>query len=307
MLDGQQRITSIGRYITNKFAVRDENGLEQYFSGLAENLKSKILNTSLLIYECQGTESEIKEWFKTINIAGVPLNNQEILNAVHSGPFVTAAKAEFSNSNKPLLQKWQAYIKGDVKRQYVLETALNWVSKGNVDKYMSKHRQDKSIDELKNYFTSVIDWVSSVFNDVEKEMKGQPWGEYYEEYHNCSYNPSTISQKVHELYGDEYVKNRKGIFEYLLGGEKKTQLLSIRIFDDATKKSVYLKQTDDAKKRRVSNCPYCEIGHDANKTRIWKFNEMDADHVSAWSKGGKTSIENCQMLCRSHNRSKGNN
>jgi len=163
VLDGQQRITSFGRFVTNKFAIKDENGMEQYFGGIASDKQSKILETKLLIYECEGTESEIKEWFKTINIAGVPLNQQELLNAVYSGNFVTLGKAEFSNSQNSNIQKWSAYISGSVNRQAFLECALDWVSKGNIGDYMSRHRYDKNITELKAYFNSVIDWVSTVF------------------------------------------------------------------------------------------------------------------------------------------------
>ena len=145
VLDGQQRITSFGRFVTNKFAILDENGMQQYFSGIAVDKQAKILNTKLLVYECEGTESEIKEWFKTVNIAGVPLNDQELLNAVYSGPFVTLAKAECSNSQNANIQKWSAYIKGNVDRQDYLERALDWVSKGNIGEYMSKHRYDTNI------------------------------------------------------------------------------------------------------------------------------------------------------------------
>jgi len=306
VLDGQQRITSLGRFVTEKFAIKDDNDMEQYFSGMASDKKSKILETKLLIYECEGTESEIKEWFKTINIAGVPLNNQELLNAVYSGPFVTLGKEEFSNSQNANIQKWSAYISGSANRQEFLECALDWVSKGNIGDYMSRHRYDKNITELKNYFNSVIDWVSSVFIDVESEMKGLDWGRLYEEYHKTSYNPKKVSEEVKALYGDPYIKNRKGIFEYILGGLKDTKLLEVRVFDEATKKTVYSNQTNEVEKKGKSNCPLCSLGHDSNKSKIWKLNEMDADHVTAWSKGGATDIKNCQMLCKTHNRAKGN-
>ncbi|GAB4422966.1 MAG: hypothetical protein Kow002_12490 [Anaerolineales bacterium] len=306
VLDGQQRITSFGRFVTNRFAVKDENGMQQYFDGLAADKRAKILDTKLLIYECEGTESEIKEWFKTINIAGVPLNNQELLNAVYSGPFVTLAKAEFSNSQNANVQKWSAYIKGSVNRQDFLERALDWVSKGNIGEYMSRHRYDNNITELKTYFNSVIDWISSTFLDVESEMCGLEWGRLYETYHTTGYDPAEVSQKVRALYADPYVKNRRGIFEYVLGGSVDTKLLDVRVFDEATKKSVYAAQTAQAEAAGESNCPLCAIGHDANKTKIWKLTEMDADHVTAWSKGGTTDIKNCQMLCKTHNRAKGN-
>ncbi|MCZ2338696.1 MAG: DUF262 domain-containing protein [Chitinophagales bacterium] len=306
VLDGQQRITSLGRFVTNKFAIKDENGNEQLFGGFALDKKNKILNTKLLIYECEGTESEIKEWFRTINIAGVPLNSQELLNAVYSGPFVTLGKEEFSNSKNSNIQKWSAYISGSANRQDFLERALQWVSKENVSEYMSRHRFDNNITELKDYFNSVIDWVSTVFTDVESEMKGIEWGRLYETYRKKPYNSKTVSAEVKRLYADPYVKSRKGIFEYVLGGSTDTKLLEVRVFDDATKKSVYAKQTEVAEKKGVSNCSLCAIGHDSNKTKIWKLTEMDADHVTAWSKGGATDIKNCEMLCKTHNRAKGN-
>lgn len=306
VLDGQQRITSIGRFVTNKFAIKDENGLEQIFGGLALDKKERILKTPLLIYECEGTESEIKEWFKTINITGVPLNNQELLNAVYSGPFVTLCKEEFSNSRNANIQKWSAYIKGSAHRQEFLECALDWVSKGNIGSYMSEHRNDDNIDEVKMYFNTVIDWISAVFIDVKEEMKGLEWGRLYEKYYNQSYSPKKVSEKVNELYEDPYVHKHRGIFEYILGGSKDTRLLEIRVFDQATKNRVYSKQTAQAKKKGISNCPLCAIGHDSNKDKIWSKKDMDADHVTAWSKGGSTDVRNCQMLCKTHNRAKGN-
>jgi 5-methylcytosine-specific restriction endonuclease McrA len=306
VLDGQQRITSFGRFVTNKFAIQDENGMQQYFDGIAADKRAKILGTKLLIYECEGEETEIKDWFKTINIYGVPVNHQEILNAVYSGPFVTLGKAEFSNSQNANVQKWSAYISGSVNRQDFLACALDWVSKGSVDDYMSRHRHDKNINELKAYFNSVIDWVSAVFIDVESEMRGLEWGRLYETYHHTSYNPAKVSKEVQKLYGDPYVKNRKGIFEYILGGSEDTKLLDVRVFDEAARKSVYSTQTAKAEASGKSNCPLCAVGHDVNKSKIWKLNDMDADHVTAWSKGGATDIKNCQMLCKTHNRAKGN-
>jgi len=305
VLDGQQRITSVGRFVTNKFAIKID-GMEQYFGGLASDKQEKIMNSELLIYECEGTESEIKEWFKTINIAGVPLNDQELLNAVYSGPFVTLAKAEFSNSQNANIQKWSTYISGSVNRQDFLRTALDWVSRGNIGDYMSSNRHKDNITELKTYFNTVIDWVSGVFTDVESEMRGLDWGRLYEQYKNTPYSPAEVSAKLHQLYADPYVKNRKGIFEYILGGETNTKLLQIRIFDEATKKSTYAQQTSVAKEKGESNCPLCVVESKANKSRIYQFSEMDADHVTAWSKGGATSPENCQMLCRTHNHLKGN-
>ena len=306
VLDGQQRITSFGRFVMNKFAVKDENGMEQYFSGIAADKQARIWETKLTIYECEGPESEIKQWFQTINIAGVPLNEQELLNAIFSGPFVTLGKEEFSNSQNSNIQKWNAYVSGSANRQEFLECALDWVSKGKIGDYMSLHRFETNITELKTYFNSVIEWVSSVFKDVESEMRGLEWGRLYEEYHRTAYNPAKVSEEVKKLYGDPYIKNRKGIFEYILGGSVNTKLLDVRVFDEATKKSVYTTHTAEAETKGESNCPLCAIGHDANKSKIWKLAEMDADHVTAWSKGGSTDTKNCQMLCKTHNRAKGN-
>ena len=236
----------------------------------------------------------------------MPLNTQELLNAVYSGPFVTAAKAVFSNTQNAKMQMWQAYVAGVPNRQDILANALDWVSRGCTENYMKDHRFSSDISELVSYFNSVIDWVRAVFPLVENEMRGLTSGELYEKYHNTPYNPTHMKERVLELYADPFVKNRKGVYEFLLGGEQDTKLLDIRIFDEATKRTVYARQTDAAKKNGVSNCPFCAIGHDANAHKIWKQNEMDADHVTAWSHGGATSIENCQMLCRHHNRAKGN-
>lgn len=305
VLDGQQRITSIGRFVTNKFAIMD-NGNPKYFDSLPADQRAVIQNSKLLIYECKGLEKEIKDWFETINIAGVELKPQERLNAIFSGTFVTLAKAEFSNSQNANIQKWSAYIKAEVNRQGYLERALDWVSKGDIGGYMSQHRYDNTINELKTYFNSVIDWVSGVFKDVESEMRGLEWGRLYEQYHSQSYDPARVSAEVKRLLGDPYVKNRRGVFEYILGDHQDPKLLNVRVFDDAVKKATYEKQTATAKANNTSNCPHCAIGHDANKDRIYKFDEMEADHVSAWSKGGGSSAENCQMLCVIHNRAKGN-
>ncbi len=305
VLDGQQRITSIGRFVTNKFAIMDGSNPKN-FDSLPSDQRAKITGSKLLIYECEGTETEIKQWFETINIAGVPLNSQELLNAIYSGPFVTLAKAEFSNSQNANIQKWSAYIKGSANRQDFLATALDWVSKGSVGDYMSRHRYENDINELKTYFNSVIDWVSTTFDDVEKEMQGLEWGRLYEQYHENAYDPKEVSAEVRTLCGDPFVKRRKGVFEYILGGSIDTKLLDIRVFDDATKRSVYEDQTQHATEKGVSNCPLCALGHGATKDKIWNLNEMDADHVTAWSKGGTSDAANCQMLCITHNRAKGN-
>lgn len=309
VLDGQQRITSVGRFVTGKFAIMID-GKEHVFSSLAPEDQQKILDSTLLVYTCSGTEPEIKDWFRTINIAGVPLNQQEVDNAIYSGPFVTAAKAVFSNSGNALQQKWSAYVKGDPKRQDVLRVALDWISSAQgmtITGYMATHRHDKEIKELETYFTTVIDWVSGVFiAPPHATMRGLDWGALYEEYKNTAYQPAKINERLQELLADPAVNDRKGIYPYLLGGEKDPRLLNVRLFDAPTKKAAYKRQTDKATAAGISNCPLCAVGDNANKARIYKLDEMEADHVSAWSKGGLSTLENCEMLCVTHNRSKGN-
>lgn len=222
VLDGQQRITSFGRFVTGKFAII-YGGREEYFSGLPVEEQQKIMQSPLLVYECEGEEREIKEWFKTINITGIPLNEQELRNAIYSGEFVTAAKRVFSNSQNAEVQKWSHYVKGDVKRQDYLAEALKWVCAGKgmtIDAYMSKHRRDTSIGELDNYFRSVIDWVSTTFTMIERDMCGLEWGRLYETYHKTPYSIDHVTQRVLALQADESIKCQRNIYEYVLGGDK---------------------------------------------------------------------------------------
>ncbi|MBQ6057453.1 MAG: DUF262 domain-containing protein [Treponema sp.] len=307
VLDGQQRITSIGRFATNKFAVK-VNGYERNFDSLDSDIQQKFLQTKLTIYICEGTEKEIKDWFQTINIVGVPLNEQELLNAVYSGQFVNLCREEFSNSQNSNVQKWECYINGNVKRQDFLHTALEWVSKGNVSDYMARHRNDGDINEVKKYFTSVIDWIDSTFKTVDSTMRGLEWGRLYEQFHKNSYDINKIDARVQELLADWQVTDKKGVYEFVLSGEalEKKPLLNIRLFDKSVIKSVYTTQTKAAQENGVSNCPMCAAMEGSNKKRIYKEAEMDADHATAWSKGGATDISNCVMLCKTHNRSKGN-
>lgn len=312
VLDGQQRITSVGRFITGKFAIV-VNGREQTFSSLPQDQQDKILDTSLDVYECDGTEPEIKEWFETINIAGVPLNKQELLNAIYSGPFVTSAKAEYSNSLNSNMQKWSWYVKGDPKRQEVLAVALDWVASSckpqglSIDGYLAKHRHDTVITELQTYFESVVEWITRVFDRApDKEMRGLAWGELYETYHNDPYNPSAVNDAVERLLADDAVTSKRGVYEYVLGGETAPELLTIRLFDRNTKATAYAQQKAKAQAAGVSNCSVCASGTNTNSTRTYALTEMEADHVNAWSKGGNSSLANCEMLCKSHNAAKGN-
>ncbi|MBR1543424.1 MAG: DUF262 domain-containing protein [Muribaculaceae bacterium] len=311
VLDGQQRITSFGRFLTGRFSIKDDDGRDKQITGLSQDKQKRLRESRLTIYVCEGTESEIKNWFETINIAGVQLTEQEKRNAIFSGPFVSAAKAVFSNSNNTEMVKWSTYIKGNPKRQEILEEALRWVSeaesdKGRIDAYMSAHRTDTDIKELVNYYDSVISWVNSTFIDVHDRMRGLQWGRLWRTYHNKGYDPEKLSVRINELLADEQVTDKSGIWEYVLGGEVQPSLLNIRVFDKRTAKKVYDKQTKSSKAAGKSNCPLCAVGHDANRAKIWNFNEMEADHVTAWSKGGATDENNCQMLCKTHNRAKGN-
>lgn len=313
VLDGQQRITSFGRYVTGDFSINDtSDGRMKQFSALAKDKREKIMKSPLTIYVCEGTESQIKEWFETINIVGMKLTEQEKRNAIYSGRFVTAAKRVFSNSGNVNMAKWRSYIVGDPKRQEILEEALRWVAeaedeKDKIDNYMSLHRNDEDINELKNYFDSVINWINGTFIDVDKNMRGLQWGRLWRTYHEQGYNPQILSDRIKQLLADEYVTSNRGIWEYVLGGEKHPELLEIRFFTDKRMlQRVYNKQTAKAEAKGVSNCPYCAIGDNNNNTRTWKLTEMEADHVTAWSKGGSTTESNCEMLCKMHNRMKGN-
>ena len=310
VLDGQQRITSFGRFVTGQLDVLDANGMPHKFDPA---LHGWLLKTPLTIYICEGEgddpEKEIKDWFRTINIAGKPLNDQELLNATYSGPFVTKAKEVFSNSSNANMHKWKRFVSGDEKRQAVLAAALDWVSKGRVREYLKDNRYNPDITELRQYFESVIAWIDGTFKDIRDEMCGLEWGRLYETYHSKGYDIDKVWERVEALFADadnDIIKNRKNIFEYVLGGETDSKLLKVRIFKDAVARRVYKKQTDAAMEKGVSNCPDCVLAHDANAKRIYAFSEMEADHVTAWSKGGDTSEKNCQMLCRHHNRVKGN-
>ena len=310
VLDGQQRITSFGRFVTGQLDVLDANGMPHKFDPA---LHGWLLKTPLTIYICEGEgddpEKEIKDWFRTINIAGKPLNDQELLNATYSGPFVTKAKEVFSNSSNANMHKWKRFVSGDEKRQAVLAAALDWVSKGRVREYLKDNRYNPDITELRQYFESVIAWIDGTFKDIRDEMCGLEWGRLYETYHSKGYDIDKVWERVEALFADadnDIIKNRKNIFEYVLGGETDSRLLKVRIFKDAVARRVYKRQTDAAMEKGVSNCPDCVLAHDANAKRIYAFSEMEADHVTAWSKGGDTSEKNCQMLCRHHNRVKGN-
>lgn len=307
VLDGQQRITSLGRFVTGLFdlpARGDE--LPYSFNSLPKDMQQLIMQTTLPVYICSGKEAEISKWFQVLNVQGVVMNRQEILNCAYSGPFITAARSVLSNSQNSNVQKWSAYLKGSANRQDYLATALSWVSDGHTEEYMSVHRRDADCNELLQYFSTVIDWVSIVFPRTYPEMRGIDWGRLFKTYHTRPYDSEQVGKRVDDLRADEFVTSKKGIYEYILGGETDPSLLSVRVFDQRTKITAYERQTKYAKAHGVSNCPLCAAGYTNNRSRIYGFSEMDADHVTAWTNGGKTTLDNCQMLCKTHNRAKGN-
>lgn len=287
VLDGQQRTISLCEYVDGSYSVDGK-----YFMNLPEDTQEKILDYELFVYVCDGTDSEKLEWFKIINIAGERLTNQELRNAVYAGSWVTDAKRYFSKTGSPASGLAGDYLKGEALRQEYLETALLWASdkaKIEIEDYMGKHQHDPTAQELWSYFRSVIEWVQSVFPKVRKEMKGLPWGLYYNKHKDRKdLEPKKLEEEVQKLMGDEDVTKKSGIYEYLLTGEESK--LSIRGFDNRDKLSAYEKQGH--------KCVYCE--------EEFELNEMHADHITPWSKGGKTVPENCQMLCRDCNLRKSN-
>lgn len=282
VLDGQQRTISLCEYVDGSYSVDDK-----YFDNLPQDLKDKILNYELFVYVCDGTDSEKLDWFRIINIAGEQLTEQELRNAVYSGPWVSDAKRYFSKTQGPAYQIAGDYLKGDAIRQDYLETAINWAAKAegiSIEQYMAQHQHDENAITLWNYFRSVIDWIPATFSKYYKEMKGLPWGIYYNENKDrTDLNRKKLSGITARLMGDEDVTNKQGIFPFLLTGDVKN--LSIRQFDRTTKLSAYEKQ--------AHKCIMCG--------KEFAFEKMDGDHIVPWSKGGKTVPENCQMLCKECN------
>lgn len=313
ILDGQQRITSIGRFVTrqNSFSLLDENGNYQNYDSLSQEKREKLDNYELLVYICEGTEDETREWFETVNTIGVPMKNQEIRNAIYSGDFVEACKYEYSRSSSKQ-NIWATYISNhDYKRQEIMETALSWISQKyniEINDYMSQNRNNSDISEVKNYFDTIIDWAKVMFTDSSRSsLKLQKWNKLFEKYHNKHYDIAELNNKIQKLFEDDSINNPKGIYEYVLDGCRDTKLLDIRLFKKNIKEPVYERQTNYAREHNCSNCPDCAQCGDATRNKkIYNFDEMEADHVSAWSRGGSTTIENCQMLCKYHNGLKGN-
>jgi len=283
VLDGQQRTISICEYIQNRFTI--DNKL---FNNLPKDKQEQILDYELMVYFCEGTDSEKLEWFQVVNIAGAVLTKQEILNAIYSGTWVTDAKRYFSKTSCPAYAIGNKLLNGTPIRQDYLETAIKWISNDNIRQYMSEHQHDHTANELWTYFQSIITWVNSYFPSYRKEMKGVDWGNLYNHYKDENLDPKKLEKEIARLMQDEDVENKKGIYLYVLNNDEKH--LNIRTFSDNMKREAYEKQKG-----------YCK-----NCKKHFEINEMEADHIDPWSKGGKTTADNCQMLCKQCNRRKSN-
>ncbi|MDZ4204395.1 MAG: DUF262 domain-containing protein [Bacteroidales bacterium] len=283
VIDGQQRTISVCQYVNGEYSI---DGLA--FHNLTKDKKEKILNYRLMIYFCSGTDTEKLDWYKIINIAGVKLTEQELRNAVYAGSWVSDAKRYFSKTGCAAYQIGSDYLNGSAIRQEYFETAIDWINNGNIEDYMSVHQHDPIAIDLWNYFQSVINWVKATFITNRKFMRGVEWGKLYNEFKKKKYDPKAIEKETAKLIADDDVENKKGIYPYILTRDEK--YLSIRAFTDSVKQKVY--------ERQKGICPKCPKG------KYYEIGEMEADHIKPWHEGGHTIEDNCQMLCKDHNRRK---
>jgi hypothetical protein len=289
MLDGQQRTISIGQYVSGDFSLN-----ERYFHNLTLEEKNQILDYELMIYFCEGTDKERLDWFRIINIAGEKLTDQEIRNAVYTGPWLSDAKLKFSKTNCVaylLANDGGKLVEGSPIRQEYLETALSWINNGKIENYMARHQHDATADELWEYFQKVIVWTRQTFSNYRREMSSVPWGELYNKFKDAKLDAKKLEKEITELMQDEDVTKKSGIYPYVLTRQEK--YLSIRTFTDKMKREAY--------ERQRGACPHCKS---ENKKKKWEIEEMEADHITPWHEGGKTISENCQMLCKQCNRTK---
>jgi len=281
VMDGQQRTISIGEYITGNFSFNF-----QFFENLEEDEKEQILNYKLMVYFCEGTDKEKLDWFKTINIAGEKLYDQELRNAIYTGSWLSDAKRHFSKSGCPAYNLASNYMKGSPIRQDYLETAISWISNGKIEEYMAKNQNKQNANELWLYFQKVINWIKAVFQNYRKEMKGVDFGTLYNEFGDKEFDQKKIENEIVKLMLDEDVTRKSGIYPYVITRNEK--YLSIRSFTDKMKREAY--------ERQKGICPKCK--------EHFEIEEMEADHITPWHEGGKTTAENCQMLCKHDNRVK---
>ena len=275
LLDGQQRTLSLCAYANGDYSFNS-----RYFHNLTETEKNQILDYPLMIYVCTGNDKERLDWFKTINIAGEKLTDQELRNANYTGSWLTDAKRYFSKTNCVAYNLASKYMNGKTIRQDYLETALKWINDSEIEAYMAHHQHCPNANELWLYFQSVIAWVQTVFPVYRQEMKGLDWGILFNRYGKADYDSKALEIRVKELMEDDEVTNKKGIYEYLLSGEERK--LNLRAFTDKMKREAY--------ERQNGICPKCN--------QHFEFDQMEGDHIIPWAKGGKTTAENCQMLCR---------
>jgi len=285
VLDGQQRTISIGQYVNGDFSLND-----RFFHNLTDEEQNQILDYELMIYFCEGTDKERLDWFRIINIAGEKLTEQELRNAVYTGPWLSDAKLKFSKTNCAaylLANDGGQLVSGSPIRQEYLETTLSWINDAKIEDYMAKHQHDSSADELWNYFQDVIAWVRQTFTNYRREMNSVEWGKLYNEFKDEKYDTDKLETEIAKLMMDEDVTKKSGIYEYVLTRDEK--YLSIRAFTDGMKREAY--------ERQKGICAKCG--------EHFEISEMEADHITPWVEGGKTKTENCQMLCRDDNRRKG--
>ena len=284
VLDGQQRTISIGQYVNGDFSLND-----RFFHNLTDEEKDQILNYDLMIYFCGGTDKERLDWFRIINIAGEKLSDQEIRNAVYTGPWLSDAKLKFSKTHCAaylLAKDGGQLVRGSPIRQEYLETALSWINDGKIEDYMARHQHNTSADELWEYFQNVIAWVRATFTNYRREMSGVEWGKLYNEFKDKKLDADEFETEIKELMQDEDVTKKSGIYSYVLTRQEK--YLSIRAYTKKIKREAY--------ERQKGICPICK--------KTFEIEEMEADHIKPWHEGGKTVSENCQMLCKQDNRTK---
>ncbi len=281
VLDGQQRTLSLCEYVKGHFSID-----YKYFFNLEKEEQEQILDYELMVYFCEGTDREKLDWFRIVNIAGEKLTDQELRNAVYAGPWLSDAKKYFSKTNCPAKTAGEDYMNGSPIRQEYLERVLSWIAEGKIEDYMSKHQFSPNANELWLYYNNVVNWAKVLFPTVRREMKDVPWGLLYNRYHENAYDAAALGEQVVKLMADDDITNKKGIYEYLFDGEEKH--LSIRAFQQGMKRGAY--------ERQGGICARCG--------KHFALEEMEADHIMPWHLGGRTTAENCQMLCKACNRTK---
>lgn len=291
MIDGQQRTLSICEFRNHEFNINDPERGVLFFSSLTTNEQKAFLDYELTVYFCTGTDKEKLDWFRVINIAGEKLLDQELLNAVYVGPFVSDARRYFSKNGCPAYKMAGDLLNGKAIEQSYLATVLHWAARHEgikeTSEYMSKHKDDPNANQLWAYFTAIVTWVGSTFIKYRKEMKGLDWAMLYDNYHDKILDTVQLEQRIHDLMEDDEIMKKSGIYSYVLSGDLRD--LSLRTFDKKQKREAY--------ERQQGICPHCN--------KHFELEEMEGDHITPWAEGGVTTADNCQMLCKECNRKKG--